>query len=119
MLLICVAHSSHTHEYVEKRRCFGVNVLSSDQEEIGRYFARPPEERQGEVAYDYSIAADCGVPALKGVLAFFGCQVVTSYEHGDHTVYIAEVKELHQGESNSPLLYFESRWQDSFTVPPE
>ena len=114
LLLICVAHTSHTHTYVERRGCFGVNILSSEQEDIGEYFAKPPEERRGEATYNYSITDGCGVPALKGVLAFFGCQVVTGYEHGDHTVYISEVKESRHSESGQPLLYFESRW---YTAP--
>ena len=110
LILICVAHETHTHRYVQNRDCFGVNVLSSDQEDIGRYFARRPEDRRGDVSYDYTITDESKVPALKGALAFFGCQVVDEYEHGDHTVYIAEVKEMHQKESASPLVFFESRW---------
>ena len=110
LLLICVAHTSHTYRYVERGGCFGVNILSSEQEDIGKYFAKPPEERHGEARHDYWITDICGVPALNDVLAFFGCEVVAGYAHGDHTIYIAEVKELHHSESGQPLLYFESQW---------
>lgn len=110
LVLVCVAHNTNTYRFIELRHCFGVNVLSAKQEEVGRYFARKPEDRTGDVEYDYSITSGCGVPALKDVLVFFGCEVVDSHVHGDHTVYIAEVKEVYEGEAATPLLFFESRW---------
>ena len=110
LVLVCVAHNTYTYKYIENQRCFGVNVLRGQQEDVGRYFARRPEDRHGDVEYDYSITSGCGVPAIKGVLVFFGCQVVSSHVYGDHTIYIAEVLEMHQGEPGTPLIFFESRW---------
>lgn len=117
LVLVCVAHNTHTYRYIENRWHFGVNVLSGQQEDIGRYFARRPEDRHEEVEYDYSISSECGVPALDGSLAFFGCEVVGSHVHGDHTVYIAEVKEMCQREEGAPLLFFESQWYSDVERP--
>ncbi len=110
LVLVCVAHNTNTYGYIENRRCFGINVLSALQEAIGRYFAKPPADRHGDVGYDYSISPECGVPALDGVLAFLGCQVVSSHVYGDHTIYIGEVKEIRTGDLGSPLLFFQSLW---------
>ena len=110
LVLVCVAHNTNTYRFVEKQRSFGVNVLSSEQEAIGKYFARRPEDRHGDVEYDYSITPATGLPALKGSLVFFGCRVVGSHEHGDHTIYIGEVEEIQLGEPASPLIFFEARW---------
>ena len=116
LVLVCVAHNTNTYGYIENRGCFGVNVLSAQQEDIGRYFARRPEERCGDVEYDYSITPGCGVPALEGVLVSFGCQVVSSHVYGDHTVYISEVRETYPGDAESPLLFFQSRWYKNLDV---
>ena len=116
LVLVCVAHNTNTYGFVENRRSFGINVLSGRQEAIGKYFAKPPEERQGEVGYDYAITSGCQVPALKGVLAFFGCQVVSSHVYGDHTIYIGEVKEAYGGEPGPPLLFFQSRWYTNLDI---
>ena len=110
LVLVCVAHNTNTYWFIQSRQCFGVNVLSGQQEDVGKYFARKPEDRHGDVEYDYSITSGCGVPALNGVLAFFGCQVVGSHVHGDHTIYIGEVKEMYSGEPSTPLIFFKSRW---------
>lgn len=110
LVLVCVAHNTHTYQYLEHQGCFGVNILGARQEDIGKYFAKKPADRHGEVEYDYSITSACGVPALNGVLAFFGCKVVSSHVYGDHTIYIGEVEEMYEGSSESPLLFFQSRW---------
>ena len=110
LVLVCVAHNTNTYGFIESKRRFGVNVLGSHQEAIGRYFARKPEDRHGDVEYDYTITSVCQVPAIKDVLVFFGCQLVGSHVYGDHTVYISEVKEILRGEAGSPLLFYESRW---------
>ena len=110
LVLVCVAHNTNTYRFIEKNRKFGVNVLRQQQENLGRYFARKPEDRQGDVKYNYSTSEVVGVPLLEGSLVFFGCEVVGSHEYGDHIVYIGEVKELKRGDPGAPVLFFESRW---------
>ena len=110
VVLVCVAHNTNTYHYVEKRGRFGVNILRQQQEDLGRYFARKPEDRKGDVDYQINISPVLGVPALESVLVFFGCEVIGSHPYGDHTIYIAEVKEIERGDPGSPVLFFESRW---------
>lgn len=116
MVLVCVGHTTLTHRYVEAKRRFGINVLSANQENIGRYFARSPEKREGDVSYEYSVSEECGVPALSGVLAFFGCQVESSHIYGDHTIYVASVQEMYKGETDAPLVFFQSEWCTNLNV---
>ena len=111
VLLVCVAHGTHTYGFLENRGRFGVNVLGREQQELGAYFAKRPEDRQDGVEYSYSDSAD-GVPVLEGSMAFFNCQVVGTHVYGDHTIYIAEVKEMRRNDSGVPLLFFRSRWYD-------
>ena len=109
LVLICVGHNTNTFGFVEQQGRFGVNILSAQQVEIGKYFARKPEDRHGDVDYEYTLT-EGGVPALKDTLVFFECYVVGSHIHGDHTIYIAEVKAMEPGEPNVPLLFYQSKW---------
>ncbi|MBM3942173.1 MAG: flavin reductase family protein [SAR202 cluster bacterium] len=109
VVLICVAHSTHTYKYLEHSRWFGINVLRQDQEKLGIYFAKRPADRHGEVDYSYSTSAD-GVPVLDGSMVSFVCQVMESHVAGDHTIYLGEVKEIREGAEGAPLLFFHSRW---------
>ena len=110
LILVCVAHNTNTYGFIEKAGKFGVNVLRQNQEAVGRYFARKPEDRTGDVPYEVSISPGLGLPSIREALVFFSCEVVGSHLYGDHTIYIAEVKELEQGDPGAPVLFYESRW---------
>ncbi|MCI0857326.1 MAG: flavin reductase [Chloroflexi bacterium] len=109
VILLCVAHGTHTYGFVERSGLFGVNILDQDQEDVGAYFAKRPEDRTGDVTVSYSEGHD-GIPTLENSMVFMGCQVVGSHVYGDHTVYMAEVKEIRENNSSVPLLFFRSRW---------
>jgi flavin reductase (DIM6/NTAB) family NADH-FMN oxidoreductase RutF len=109
MVLVCVAHGTNTYGFMELNRKFGVNILRQEQQELGAYFAKRPEDRQGDVEYTYTRAGD-GVPVLENSMVFFSCHVVGSHVYGDHTIYLGEVKEVRQAEVGAPLMFYRSRW---------
>ena len=111
-ILVCVAHNARTYNYVESHGTFGVNVLGTDQLPVGQYFARRPEDRTGEIDWNYSSSAD-GVPLLDGSMVSMACRVLGSHVYGDHTIYVGCVEEMRLGENAAPLLFFESRWNTS------
>ena len=108
-VLVCIAHGTHTYGFLERMGRFGVNILHQDQEDLGAHFALRPDDRVGGVEYSYTIAEQ-GVPALDDSMVFFGCEVVGSHVYGDHTVYLAEVKEVRQNAHAVPLMFFRSHW---------
>ncbi len=108
-VLVCVAHGTHTYGYLEKNGKFGINILGDEQENLGAYFAKRPEDRTDNVEYNYS-EGEGGVPVLDGSMVFFSCQVIGSHVYGDHTVYMGEVKEVRQNEDGEPLMFYNSRW---------
>ncbi len=109
VVLVCVAHGTNTYGYVERTGRFGVNILSEEQEDLGAYFAKRPEDRTGDITYAYTMT-DEGVPLLEDSMVFFGCKVIGSHVYGDHTVYLGEVSEVRQNDSGEPLMFFRSRW---------
>ena len=108
-ILVCVAHSTNTYGFVERTGKFGVNILSENQEDIGIYFAKRPEDRTGEIQYELTMA-DGNVPFLNGSMVSFSCEVVGSHVYGDHTVYMGEVGEVRQQDEGEPLMFYKSRW---------
>ena len=112
VLLMCLAHSTNTYGYVEARRYFGLNIVGARQQDVAQYFAKPPEDRHGEVEYGVSTSAG-GVPTLDGSMVSFVCRVVGSHVYGDHTVYVAQVEEMKLGDSADPLLFYDSLWSTS------
>ena len=109
VVLVCVAHGTHTYGYLERAGRFGVNILRQEQQELGALFAKKPEDREEGVSYEYT-QGESGVPSLNGSLVFFGCEVMGSHIYGDQTIYMGEVKEMRRVESGEPLMFFRSRW---------
>ena len=109
LVLVCVDFRSHTHEFVKAQGAFGVNILREEQQDIGAYFARRPEERKGKTPYRHRMS-EKGIPVIEDCMAFFGCRVVDAHVHGDHTIYVAKVEDISVGTAGKPLLYYGSRF---------
>lgn len=106
LVLVCVAHSARTRPLLQERKRFGVNVLHEGQQAIARYYA--------DVEQDHGTAADLGVrysytergtPLLEPSLAQLECALVTTYEAGDHTIFIGEVEQAKAGKGQ-PLIFY-------------
>jgi flavin reductase (DIM6/NTAB) family NADH-FMN oxidoreductase RutF len=83
---------------------FAINILAEHQEELSRRFSSPSENRFLEVDWHPGVS---GTPLLDGVLAQMECSVVRTFEAGDHTVLIGEVRRATHTEGK-PLVFFDS-----------
>jgi flavin reductase len=102
LVIVAIEKGAHSLDYLKKNRCFAVNVLRLDQEEISRRFAIPgPKDFAGIALATAATAA----PILSDCLAFVDCRVVEILPGGDHEIFVGEIVagEHHGGE---PLLYF-------------
>ena len=110
LVLVCIDHLAETYLHVRERGRFGVSILKEEQEALSEFFADP--ERNPDAAYRLGIEyryMKSGMPVLKNVLANLDCTVVNAYEGGDHTIFVAEVKETKVADG-APLLYFRGRY---------
>ena len=102
LVLVAVDKRAHSLDYLKKNRCFAVNILRLDQEEISRRFATPgPKDFTGLNITTATTTA----PVLSDCLAFVDCRVVEILPGGDHEIFVGEIVagEYHGGE---PLLYY-------------
>ena len=110
LVLVCVDHLAETYLHLRERGKFGVSVLKQEQEALSEFFADP--ERNPDAAYRLGIRyrkMKSGMPVLENVLANLDCRIVSDYDAGDHTIFVAEVREVLLGEG-LPLLYFRGRY---------
>lgn len=110
LVLVCVDHLAETYLHLRERGEFGVSVLKQEQEALSEFFADP--ERNPDAAYRLGIrflAMRSGIPVLDDALVSLDCRTVDAHTAGDHTVFIAEVREVLLGEG-MPLLYFRGRY---------
>ena len=108
LALVCAGHSTASYPLIKESGRFAINILSEEQQAIAEYYARPTEQKTGDVPMSFSRTAH-GAATLDGSLAYMDCRVVNEYVAGDHTIFIGEVEELEVG-SGRPLLYFEGHF---------
>lgn len=93
--------SDHLAVYTECQ-CFGISVLSSNQEALsGQYAQRGGHSAQAE----HFTKGPNGEPKLIDALAHFTCAVYAVHPGGDHQIIVAEVLQFESREAG-PLIFY-------------
>jgi flavin reductase (DIM6/NTAB) family NADH-FMN oxidoreductase RutF len=98
LVLVCLAHTSHTLAALRGHGGFAINVLAGEHADLAVQFARPA-----------TAAADDG-PVVPGALAVLECDLHDILPGGDHAIVLGRVVATAVAdEDRSPLLFFRSR----------
>jgi flavin reductase (DIM6/NTAB) family NADH-FMN oxidoreductase RutF len=106
LVLVCIDKNANCYFCFEQSGAFAVNILGRQQEDISRKFATKGIDKFQGIAWR---PGKRGVPILEGAVAYVECQIVKSYDGGDHAIYLGEVVDaaLSDGE---PLLFFKGKY---------
>jgi flavin reductase (DIM6/NTAB) family NADH-FMN oxidoreductase RutF len=107
LLLICIDKKAETHPHFLSSRCFVVNILAEDQEDISTHFAKSGGDKFGALRSSTNLD---GVPILEGTLAHLECRIIETHEGGDHVIHIGEVQRA-EIRGGRPLLYFQGKYR--------
>jgi flavin reductase (DIM6/NTAB) family NADH-FMN oxidoreductase RutF len=104
-ILVCVDTRAKTHSLVKDQKLFGVNFLHEDHESWARFFAKPEQhpselERLG-ITFR---ASERGTPLLEAAIVQLDCELVSSFDAGDHSIFLAQVHSI-DSRDGSPLLF--------------
>lgn len=110
LVLVCLDHDTASHELLAAgdADAFCVNVLAASQRPLGEHFA-------GMTTLDDPFAdattAVTGAPVFEDALAAFDCTPHSSFEAGDHTVYVGRVETTVVNDHTAdPLTFFRGEW---------
>ena len=110
LVLVCAGHNTTSYPLIKDSGRFAINILSEEQQPVAEYYARPTDQKTGDVPMSFSRTTQ-GAATLDGSLAYMDCRVVNEYVAGDHTIFIGEVEEINiDSDSARPLLYFEGKF---------
>jgi 3-hydroxy-9,10-secoandrosta-1,3,5(10)-triene-9,17-dione monooxygenase reductase component len=107
LVLVCFENEARTLPIVREAGRFGVNVLTTDQEELAGVFASKVPEAEKLDGVPHRI--EHGVPLIEGSLAWAACDLRELIAGGDHTIAIGEVIAMGLG-SGDPLLWYGGRY---------
>jgi flavin reductase (DIM6/NTAB) family NADH-FMN oxidoreductase RutF len=107
-VLVCVHRGGALYQTVRQAGGFAVSVLSSEQEKAARHFADHSRPRGAAEfgAFDWSPAPLTGAPVLDGALAWLDCALTTSYDGGDHEIFLGKILASGSGSARNALVFF-------------
>ena len=108
-LLVCMNHSSRSHEHFIDNKTLCVNVLGGQHEALSNAFAsRLSSEERFEQGSWTTLAT--GAPILEDALVSFDCEIEDIQQVGTHSVFMCRVIAINQseqqGEQQNSLVYF-------------
>lgn len=110
LILVSLEQTTRTHALVKTSGILGVTILSSHQQEISDCFAGRHTEHKDRFENLATHILSTGVPLISEGLAFFDCRVVSTFDAGTHTLFIAEVLAVAARdealEARDPLVYY-------------
>lgn len=106
LVIVCIAESSQSHDFLTNRPSFAINVLARGQEPLAERFAgRAPLVGPAfdGVAYSEGVG---GSPLIDGSVAWIECDREAVYPGGDHSILVGAVVDARVGVDDDPLVFF-------------
>ncbi len=110
LVLVSIGQELYSHDLLGKSRAFAVNILHANQKDLSDKFAG----RWGDVDRFSGVTwhtETTGAPVLDDCAAWLDCRLVSSYEAGDHTIYVGEVVASNVNGDLAPLLYWDGDYR--------
>ena len=92
LVVMAVRSQGTSHDIILRTRKFSLNVLRSDQKELAAVFFKPQAALGGRFEAAPFTMGELGLPILDDSIGGLECELVGDVRHGDHTVFVGEVK---------------------------
>ena len=101
LVLVNIDLRADAHDAFAVGGTLGISVLGEDQEDVSRRFAWRGAEKYAGTRL---ARGKTGALLVPGAVAHLECAIVAAHRAGDHTIFVAEVRELLTAPG-PPLLY--------------
>ena len=106
LALVCIDKAVQCYACFEESKVFAINVLHEDQEDVSRRFATKGIEKFAGIKWH---KGKTGLPLLDGAIAYMECEIMRSYEGGDHTIFIGHIVDV-AASGDRPLIFFKGKY---------
>jgi len=106
LVMVSIAPPRYSHTLIKESGVFALNVLTSDQVELGKRFGYKSGRSIDKFAGLNWTTAATGAPILPQAYAYLDLKLVHSFTAGDHTLFVGEAvaaKILHP--QSQPLIF--------------
>ena len=99
-----------SHEIIKKTNKFSLNILKNDQKDLAAVFFKPQKGLGGRFeAIEFNLG-ELGLPILVNSVGGVECMVIGDVTHGDHTVFVGEVKTAYLNNDVDSLNLSSTGW---------
>lgn len=105
LVAVSIGKTRYTYGMIESSKVFAVSILHERQLDIAKLFGLHSGrdiDKFSRVAYETRIS---GAPILKDCLAYLDCEVESSLQAGDHTIFVGRILDAGVREDRKPLIY--------------
>ena len=92
LVVMAVRADGSSHGIIQRTRRFALNVLKSDQKDLAAVFFKPQKGLGGRFEACSYVNGELGLPLINEAIGAVECELISEVVHGDHTVFVAEVK---------------------------
>ena len=105
--LICfnIKKDSDIHDEIIATRRYLVHVLRDDQAAVSDRFADPERSTRDQLDGSDTIEGPNNIPTLKHFLVRFDCRRTEVHDGGDHSIILACVEGIDEGDPARPIVY--------------
>jgi flavin reductase (DIM6/NTAB) family NADH-FMN oxidoreductase RutF len=111
LVVMAVRADSTSNGIIQRTGRFSLNVLASDQKDLAAVFFKPQKAMGGRFDAAPFTPGPLGLPILNDGLGGVECELVGQVAHGDHTVFVGEVKSAVLHRDASALELSSTGWQ--------
>ena len=111
LVVMAVRADSTSNGIIRRTGRFSLNVLAADQKDLAAMFFKPQKAMGGRFDAAPFSTGPLGLPILDQGLGGVECEVVGEVAHGDHTVFVGEVKTAVLHRDGAALDLASTGWQ--------
>jgi flavin reductase (DIM6/NTAB) family NADH-FMN oxidoreductase RutF len=111
LVVMAVRADSTSNGMIQRTGKFSLNVLAADQKDLAAVFFKPQKGMGGRFDAAPFQLGPLGLPILDNGLGGVECEVVGQVDHGDHTVFVGEVKTATLHRDSAALELSGTGWQ--------
>ncbi len=110
LVVMAVRAEGSSHGIIQRTKLFSLNFLKSDQKDLAAVFFKPQTALGGRFESAPFEFGDLGLPILDNAIGAIECELIGEVVHGDHTVFVGEVKTATLKNDVQPLNLSSTGW---------
>ncbi len=108
LILWCLRCRAAVHPVFAGNELFAVNFLDAISEASSINYAR---RGQNIISDDELTLSKRGVPLMKSALSSLECKTIRRDDGGDHSIFLAQILEIHEGRRGEPLVFYKGGYR--------